>query len=129
MNQVPQSFQNLLQPETRAFAVLHTRRADQSPLMTVMWFSVEGDYILFNSVPSSLKHRNITADPAVHFVIFDPQNMYRYLEISGTVIEITHDGALEHNQTLAKKYAWDDGTFGTNRVTYRVRLDKVRAIE
>lgn len=129
MSKVPDNFQNLIADETRAFAVLHTLRADKSPLMTLMWFSMDGDDFLFNSVPNSLKHKNMSQNPSVHFVIFDPQNMYRYLEISGRVIEITQAGALEHNNILARKYDWDDGTFGRNRSVYRVRADKVRAVE
>jgi len=129
MSKIPQNFRNLLLDETRAFAVLHTFRADNSPVLTVMWFSMDGDDFLFNSVPKSLKHKNMLRNPTVQFVIFDPQNMYRYMEISGTVIDITQDGALEHNTALARKYDWDDGTFGTNRVIYRVCVDKVRATE
>lgn len=130
MKLIPDTFHDLLLPETQAFAVLLTTSTAQSPLLTMMWFSVDGDYILFNSVPTSQKHKNMIANPSIHFMIIDPANMYRYLEIAGTVIKITQIGANEHNQYLAaEKYGWDDGTFGTNRVMYTVRLDKVRAIE
>ena len=130
MNLIPDSFRDLLQTETQAFAVLLTQSDPQLLLMTMMWFSVDGEHILFNSVPTSHKHKNIIANPKLHFMIFNPVNMYRYLEISGTVIEVTQEGANDHNVYLAKeKYGWDDGTFGENRVMYRVRVDKVRAIE
>jgi general stress protein 26 len=130
MNAVPESFHDLLAPEAQAFAVLLTHASPQSPLMTMMWFSVDGEHILFNSVPTSRKHKNIVANPSIHFMIIDPTNMYRYLEIAGTVIEVTQEGANEHNQYLAaEKYGWDDGSFGTNRVMYRVQLDKVRGVE
>ncbi len=129
MSKIPDNFRDLLADSTRAFAVLNTLREDNSPLMTIMWFSMDGEDFLFNSVPNSLKHANMSHNPSVHFVVFDPQNMYRYLEVAGTVIEITQDGALEHNNVLARKYDWDDGTFGNNRVIYRVRIDKIRATE
>lgn len=129
MQNIPEAFHDLLQPETQAFAVLHTQADPSAPLLTVMWFSVDGDHILFNSVPTSRKHKNILANPKVQCLIFDPQNMYRYLSISGTVVEVTQAGANEHNQLLARgKYGWDDGTFGTNRVMYRVRVDHAKGI-
>jgi len=42
----------------------------------------------------------------VALAIIDPDNPYRYLEIRGTVVEITEDGAAQHIDKLAKKY-WD----------------------
>jgi len=129
MNNIPEAFHDLLQPETQAFAVLHTQADPSTPLMTVMWFNIEGEYLLFNSVPTSRKHKNILANPQIHCLIFDPTNMYRYLSISGTVVEVTQEGANEHNHALAtEKYGWDDGTFGNNRVMYKVRIDSARGI-
>ncbi len=129
MHKIPEDFRDLLQPETQAFAVLNTQVDPSAPLLTVMWFSVDGDDILFNSVPTSRKHKNILANPKIQCLIFDPTNMYRYLSIHGTVIEVTQDGANVHNHALAtEKYGWDDGTFGDNRVMYRVRIDKVKGI-
>lgn len=130
MNLIPKSFHDLLNPDTQAFAVLLTQATPESPLMTMMWFSVDGEHILFNSVSTSRKHKNILANPKVHFMIFDPANMYRYLECFGTVIKITREGAAEHNLQMAnEKYGWNDGTLEHNRVMYRVQLDKVRAIK
>ncbi|MCA9885749.1 MAG: pyridoxamine 5'-phosphate oxidase family protein [Anaerolineae bacterium] len=129
MSAIPESFRDLLLPQTRAFVVLHTQSADGDPLMTPMWFSMDGDMLLLNSTPTTRKHKNMLANPNIRCLIFDPGNMYRYLDITGTVIDISQEGANAHNQLLAEKYDWDDGTFGDNRVIYRVRIDRAKGVE
>ncbi|MCA9895149.1 MAG: pyridoxamine 5'-phosphate oxidase family protein [Anaerolineae bacterium] len=128
MPTIPDSFRDLLLPQTRAFVVLHTQSADGDPLMTPMWFSMDGDILLLNSTPATRKHKNMLANPHIRCLIFDPGNMYRYLDITGTVIDISQEGANAHNQLLAEKYDWDDGTFGDNRVIYRIRIDRAKGI-
>jgi len=43
-------------------------------------------------------------DRRVALSILDPENPYRYLEIRGTVTDITEEGAAEHIDKMAKKY-------------------------
>ena len=130
MQNIPEHFHDLLQPETGAFAVLLTQDVTGTAWQSVMWFSVDDDHIVFNSMPTSHKHRHILANPAVKCLIFDPNNMYRYLSISGTVVEIAQEGAREHNRCLAdQKYGWDDGTFDENRVMYRMRVERAWGVE
>ena len=38
-------------------------------------------------------------------VCYDPHRPDRYLEVRGTVVEMTEDGALEHLEALASSYA------------------------
>jgi hypothetical protein len=40
----------------------------------------------------------------VSLALIDPENPYRYLEIRGSVVEITEDGADDSINKLAKKY-------------------------
>ena len=110
--------------------MLMTRDADGQAWQSVMWFSVDDDHIIFNSMPTSRKHRHILANPAVKCLIFDPDNMYRYLSLLGKVTEIVPEGAREHNRWLAaEKYGWDDGTFGEERVMYRMRIERAWGVE
>ena len=64
-------------------------------------------------------------DPRVALSIVDPDNPYRYLEIRGTVVEITEDGAAEHIDKMAKKYLGQDkypfAQPGEVRVLYKIR--------
>lgn len=43
-------------------------------------------------------------DPRVTLLCYDPRRPLRYLEIRGTVVEMTTDGAAEHLDALASKY-------------------------
>jgi hypothetical protein len=44
------------------------------------------------------------AHPYVSMAIIDPENPFRYIAMHGPVIEMTEDGAREHNDRLAKRY-------------------------
>ena len=44
-------------------------------------------------------------NPKVTLLCYDPQQTLRYLEIQGTVIEMTEDGARDHLDSLSSKYA------------------------
>lgn len=44
-------------------------------------------------------------DPRVRLLCYDPREPLRYLEVLGTVIEMTEAGAAEHLNDLASKYA------------------------
>ncbi len=44
-------------------------------------------------------------DPKVTLLCYDPREPLRYLEIRGTVVEMTEAGAAAHLDALASKYA------------------------
>ena len=44
-------------------------------------------------------------DPRVTLLCYDPRQPLRYLEVRGTVIEMTEEGAAAHLDALASKYA------------------------
>lgn len=121
---VPESHRNLLSDDVRAFAFLATEMGDGSPQVTPVWFDTEGDLIRVNSARGRVKDKNMTARPRVSLAIFDPQQMYRYLQIRGTVESITEEGAREHIDKLARKYRGTptyDWYRGEQRVIYRIR--------
>ncbi len=51
------------------------------------------------------KERNMRRDPRVTLLCYDPRQPLRYLEIRGTVVEMTDEGAAAHLDALASKYA------------------------
>jgi hypothetical protein len=51
------------------------------------------------------KERNMRRNPQVTLLCFDPHQALRYLEIRGTVVEMTKEGAAEHLDALTSKYA------------------------
>jgi PPOX class probable F420-dependent enzyme len=125
--EIPESYQDLMVNETKAFAFLATIMPKGSPQVTPVWFSWDGQYILINSASGRVKDRNMRLHPQVALAIVDPQDMGRYLQIRGEVVEITTDGALEHANDLALKYTgqpWD-GSPDQRRVIYRIQPNNV----
>lgn len=99
---IPEKYLDLFQQP--AFANLATLMPDGSPQVTPVWCDFDGEYVLVNSAKGRVKDRNMRANPRVALSIMDPRNPYRYLEVRGTVQEITEEGAADHINKMAKKY-------------------------
>jgi PPOX class probable F420-dependent enzyme len=128
---VPASYNDLLADDTKAFAYLATLMSNGFPQVTPVWFNVEGDYILINTVQGRIKDKNMRSRPKVALVIADPSNPYRYMQIRGTVVESTTLGAEEHIDTLNFKYhgkpLYANHSPQRPRVIYKIKPDKVQA--
>ena len=99
---IPENYMDLVQQP--AFANLATLMKDGSPHVTPVWFDFDGQVVRVNSAKGRVKDRNMRNNPKVALAIVDPKNPYRYLEIRGSVVEITEAGADEHIDRLARKY-------------------------
>ncbi len=124
-SKVPEKYTDLF--EKKAFAHLATLMPDGRPQVTPVWCDYDGTYVRVNSAKGRQKDRNMRRDPRVSLALMDPNNPYRYLEVRGTVTEITEEGAMEHINKLAKKYL-DVETYpnlqpGEVRVTYKIEPD------
>ena len=120
---VPEKYLDLF--KKRAFASLATVMPDGRPQVTPVWCDWDGEHVLFNSAKGRQKDRNVRRDPRVSLALMDPENPYRYLEIRGTVVEITEDGAADHIDKMAKKYLDVDkypyAQAGEVRVIYKIK--------
>jgi PPOX class probable F420-dependent enzyme len=87
-----------------AFVHLCTLDAGGSPHGSVVWVDVDGDTILINTAEGRAKVNNVRNDPRVSVSAADPDNPYDSVSVSGTVEEITHDGADAHIDAMAMKY-------------------------
>jgi PPOX class probable F420-dependent enzyme len=126
----PESHQDLLNDETRAYAFLATLMADGSPQLTPLWFNAQGDFILINSARGRVKDRNMRSRPHVALLITDPKDpFHRYVQVRGRVVEITEQGALDHINSLSLKYVQKPWTpvEGQTRVIYKVLPEKTFA--
>ena len=132
MKNIPESHQDLLLDEKKAFVYLATLMNDGSPQVTPVWFNVDGDYILINSATGRVKDKNMRARPQVALVIADPDNPYRYLQIRGTVVDYISEGAEDHIDTLNLKYHGNPNYSGHNpakpRVIYKILAEKVQGM-
>jgi PPOX class probable F420-dependent enzyme len=100
----PDNHQDLLEDSTRAFAFLSTIMEDGSPQVTPMWFNTDGEHILINTARGRIKDRNMRQRPQVALAIVDPQDPYRYVQVRGTIIDQTEEGADDHINALCYKY-------------------------
>jgi PPOX class probable F420-dependent enzyme len=124
---IPQSHQDLIKDEIKAYAILSTTMKDGTPQVTPIWFNAQDGFILINSVRGRVKDRNMRKSPQVALVILDPINPYRYVQIRGKVVEITTQGAEAHIHELSRKYTGQDFTIqpGDTRVKYKIMPEHV----
>ena len=99
---IPSSARRLL--EDRAYGHLVTRNPDGSPQTSMLWFDVEADELLCNTVDGRVKVRNMRHDPRVIVSVQDRDNPLSYLLVHGRVTAITADGAEEHIEKIGQRF-------------------------
>jgi PPOX class probable F420-dependent enzyme len=117
------------------FAVLGTVNASGSPQLTIMWYLVEGDEIVFNTVRSRAKSLNLDRDPRVSLLIYDSTG-YRYVRIDGRARRVDDPAIGQADiRRLALRYYGGDAErveraanarwSREERVTYRVPIARI----
>jgi PPOX class probable F420-dependent enzyme len=101
--EIPASHRDLV--ECPPVAALTTVMPDGSPQTSVVWCDFDGECVRVNTMRGFAKERNMRRNPRVTLLCYDPRRPLRYLEVRGAVIEMTEDGAAEHLDELASKYA------------------------
>jgi PPOX class probable F420-dependent enzyme len=86
-------------------AALTTLMPDGSPQTSVVWCDFDGTHVRVNTMAGFRKERNMRRDPRVTLLCYDPRRPLRYLEVRGVVEEMTEEGAPEHLDGLASRYA------------------------
>jgi len=99
---IPESHRALL--DGSACVALTTVMPNGQPQLTPVWCNREGDYVLLNTMRGFRKEQNMRANPKVTLLAYDPEHPLRHLEIRGTVVEMTEEGALEHLDHLTQLY-------------------------
>ena len=102
MNQITDTHIDLIDG---AYTVaLSTLMPDGQPQTTPVWCNRRGDYLFINVMKGFRKEKNMRLNPSVSLLVYDPQNPLRNIEIRGCVVEMTEEGAVEHNDELARLY-------------------------
>ena len=92
----------------RNWGVIATIREDGSPQATPVWIDYDGENVLVNSAHGRTKVKNIERDPRATVTVLPAGDQQSgYVMVSGTAT-IVEEGALEHINTLAKKYLGED---------------------
>ena len=100
--EIPASHLDLV--ECPPVCALTTLSPSGAPQTSVVWCDSDGRHVRINTMRGFAKERNMRRDPRVTLLCYDPREPLRYLEVRGTVVEMTEDGAEEHLDTLASRY-------------------------
>ena len=102
-DQIPASHRDLV--GCPPVAALTTVMPDGYPQTSVVWCDFDGECVRVNTMRGFAKERNMRRDPRVTLLCYEPAQQLRYLEVRGTVVDMTEEGAAEHLDDLASKYA------------------------
>ena len=118
--------------EERHFAVLGTTNASGTPHLTIMWYLLDGDEIVFNTKAGRTKETNLKRDPRVSLLVYAIDG-YKYMRIDGRVTTIT-DPEIAHRDIarLAVRYNGEEqakaaiARFNSEqRISYRLPTTRV----
>jgi len=114
------------------FAVLGTTNENGSPHLTVMWYVLEGDEIMFNTAGGRRKPENLARDPRSSLIVADG---YRFVRVEGTVRAYDDQAVAQADiRKLAFRYYQSDervqrsvdATWAKqHRITYRMPVRRV----
>ena len=110
------------------YAIVAALRDDGTPHQTVVWVDWDGEHVLLNLNTWRTKLRYLERDPRVSVLVLDRQDPYRWVSVSGRVVETTTDGAAEHIVKLAGVYRGRDSYDfkpGEQRVLVRIEPERV----
>lgn len=105
----------MLDPKVRAmcsaanFAAITTLFPDGTPQTQMMWVGCDDEHVTFNTEVHRTKFTNLSHDPRVTIMVFDPAKPYSYVEVRGRVVDtVTGPEALDDINELAHKYMGQD---------------------
>jgi PPOX class probable F420-dependent enzyme len=101
--EIPDSHKDLLNAQV---GVLGTIGASGRPQLSATWFLADGETVKISLNTTRQKVKNLRAEPKVSFLIFDPANPYRYVELRGDA-EITPDDDYAFANQVGAKYGSD----------------------
>lgn len=130
MNSIPTELRDLF--ERPIVVSLATLLPDGSPQVQPVWCSADGDHILVNTEKSRQKYRNLSKRRMATLLAVDPDDDNRWVEIRGTVVEESEQGAREHIDQLAQRYlgveTYPYHLEGDVRVVFRIEPRRVASL-
>lgn len=99
---IPESHCDLLVEPVHG--VLTTVMPDGQPQNSIVWTDYDGQHVLVNTTLERQKGRNMRANPRVTLLVIDPRDDSRWIEVRGTVVEMTVEGAEAHADRLTQLY-------------------------
>jgi len=85
--------------------VLTTMMPDGQPQMSVVWVDFDETHVLLNSALERQKGKKIQKNRKVNILVIDANNVARFIEVRGEVLEITQEGAIDHANKQTRVYS------------------------
>jgi PPOX class probable F420-dependent enzyme len=99
---------------------------DGRPQASLVWAKTDGDDVLFSTIKGRRKYANLTRDPRITALVFDPADPYTYAEVRGAAAIADDPGAFLIEE-LALKYTGQSFGVrpGEQRVIVRITPHRV----
>jgi PPOX class probable F420-dependent enzyme len=116
------------------FASIATVDPDGGPRQAVVWYLVQGDELVINSLDGRRWPANLRRDSRISFTVIDPEDGYNWIGLTGEVVEVIDDQSRAQADiaAMAGLYHADDPQEAEDlirnrfekqqRVSFRVRI-------
>jgi PPOX class probable F420-dependent enzyme len=114
--------------EGTRFASIATIDPDGAPRQAVVWYLVEGDELVINSLDGRRWPANLRRDPRISFTVIDATDGYNWIGLTGEVVEVVEDQprAQADIAAMARRYHADEPEEAEDLI--RNRFEKQRRI-
>jgi PPOX class probable F420-dependent enzyme len=102
LDDIPAEYRRLL--DLPLYAALGTIRPDDTVQVNPMWFLFDGEHLRFTHTTKRAKYRNLQHNPSMSVSLIDPDDVFRYLEVRGRLIEAEPDPTGAFYVTLQNRY-------------------------
>ena len=131
MIKIPAEYLDLL--DRPIVVSLATLMPDGTPQVQPVWCNYDGKHILVNTEKGRQIYRNLSRRRAATILAVDPDNVMRWLEIRGKVVEENEGGADAHIDELARLYMGVDkypfNQEGDVRVLFKIAPERIATIQ
>lgn len=106
VDEIPAELTDLLTGSTLGHVTVITPRG--ALVSHIMWVDYEGGRVLTSSRVGSAKGKALRADPRIAVSVVDRANPWRWVTVSGRVVEIRPDTDLAFIDKLSRRYTGRD---------------------
>ena len=126
IDQVPAELVDLLTGSTLGHVTVITPHG--ALLTHVMWIDYEDGRVLTSSRVGSAKGKALRADPRIAVSVVDRANPWRWVSVSGRVVEIRPDEGLAFIDKLSRRYTGRDYMMrDMEREVFVIEPDRIRS--
>jgi PPOX class probable F420-dependent enzyme len=126
IDQVPAELVDLLTGSTLAHVTVITPSGALAP--HIMWVDHQEGRVLTSSRVGSAKGKALRADPRISVSVVDRANPWRWVSISGRVVEIRPDTDLKFIDELSRRYTGRDYMMRTmDREIFVIEPERIRS--